>query len=346
MRVSGFRDGFNLRWSAKERLEFTLGSLVVEASELAGLTKSELSDLQAYLVQSVESRVRLAYAHDAQSFTRKHVMVGTTNSTQPIPLSGSSARRFIVIECGRECSRQRVEGYLSEETLGQLYAEARDSRIPLRFSDADERAQAQANKDYFDIPYREIELVRKYLQKHFPGPVTMSDLIEAVMLGADEAPRQKDVSEAVRKYQRPFTSYLRQCDWVPKRVREGALIKRVWVPGASGKPVNTIGDTTTSGCSQVFTSDLSDDQVDSNFRPDRLKKPARKRLAKQAIEDLKSYRDEATIGVNTRDGLIKTAIRNITREDDHVEIRDKRLGRLALLRIGSDWYGVDPGSLK
>ena len=61
-----FSDGLNLAGTPQERAESLQGRVIVEASELAGVSKADLASLKAFLSRTDDGAVRLAYRRDPE----------------------------------------------------------------------------------------------------------------------------------------------------------------------------------------------------------------------------------------------------------------------------------------
>lgn len=95
-----FTDVFSFSMSYKKQVEATLGTVIVEVSELAGLRKQEQGACKAYLSMQ-EDRIRLSYDRRGSQFPRRFVVVGTANDdgTGVLPDDPTGSRRYVVVEC-------------------------------------------------------------------------------------------------------------------------------------------------------------------------------------------------------------------------------------------------------
>ena len=95
-----FTDDFSLvsRDSGKDQIESTLGTVIVEISEMVGYRKTDIDTLKAMLSRKVDKK-RLAYRRDPEPIPRRFVFVGTSNDLNCIPNDPSNAlkRRLPVI---------------------------------------------------------------------------------------------------------------------------------------------------------------------------------------------------------------------------------------------------------
>ena len=80
-----FSDGLNLAGSPQERAEALQGRVIVEASELAGVSKADLASLKAFLSRTDDGAVRLAYRRDPELMLRRAIIVGTSDVESPLP---------------------------------------------------------------------------------------------------------------------------------------------------------------------------------------------------------------------------------------------------------------------
>ena len=88
-----FSDDLPLNVDAKQIIERTLGKWIIEASDLAGMRKSDVEHLKAMLSRGVDGPVRMAYGHFPKERPRSFILIGTTNSQKYLKDSTGN-RRF------------------------------------------------------------------------------------------------------------------------------------------------------------------------------------------------------------------------------------------------------------
>ena len=118
-----FSDTLDFGGRLREQVESTLGRVIVEAGELAGLAGSEIERLKTYISRTNDGTVRLAYAYRPRAIQRRFTIVGTTNQSHCLPNDESGNRRFVVIHCPRNALQAPVERW-AETNREQLWAEA------------------------------------------------------------------------------------------------------------------------------------------------------------------------------------------------------------------------------
>ena len=151
-REAWFKDGLNLSGTDKERVEATLGTVIVEVSEMAGSTRAEIESLKAYISRRHDN-VRLAYRHNPDHLPRKFVLIGTTNSKTSLPNDPSGNRRFVPIDLAGG-SAEHVRNYLEAHRM-DLWCEAVDcvrdgaeARLPEHMKgEAGRAAEAHRRRD-------------------------------------------------------------------------------------------------------------------------------------------------------------------------------------------------------
>lgn len=120
-----FSDQFDFLEKRQARTESLLGSVIVEASEMAGSTRAENAAIKAFLSGTFD-RVRLAYRRDPQNLPRRCILVGTGDHDDVLP-NDSNLRRFVVVRVqARGTAAEtvaRVRRFL-DENREQLWAEA------------------------------------------------------------------------------------------------------------------------------------------------------------------------------------------------------------------------------
>lgn len=84
--------------SNKDKIEVCTGKVIVCASELNGFQRSDtLETIKGWVTRQVD-RTRLAYRRDAEDISRRFIVVGTTNSSTPVPNDPTGSRRWIVVQ--------------------------------------------------------------------------------------------------------------------------------------------------------------------------------------------------------------------------------------------------------
>lgn len=113
-----FADQIDINTTEKERLEKTLGTVIVEISEMAGVGR-HWQKLKAYLSAQTD-KARMAYGRKATPVPRRFIFVGTADRREVLPNDPAGNRRFVAIEIQSGC---HIENILTEQR-GQLWAEA------------------------------------------------------------------------------------------------------------------------------------------------------------------------------------------------------------------------------
>ncbi len=222
-----FSDDLDFSGRRKEQIESTLGRVIVEAGELAGLAGSDMERLKTYLSRTNDGAVRLAYGHRPEPILRRFVIVGTTNDPNCLPNDPGGNRRFLVISCPRNAFNAPVEPW-AEANRDQLWAEAAhltdegdDGRLPIglhRSRDARNARHRSANETVETA-------VAKIDPFAFPHGATMLDLIESL----DETTFARRTLE--RAHPREVGRALRFAGWRRHvgRTSKGT-VKRMWLP--------------------------------------------------------------------------------------------------------------------
>ena len=117
-----FTDGLHLGADPKTRAEAVQGRVIVEASEMTGVTRAELESLKTFLAATDDGAVRFAYDRYTEPRPRRWVMVGTTNAPECLPNDLGGNRRFVPLEL-KGGSPGKIEPYFDEHRE-QLWAEA------------------------------------------------------------------------------------------------------------------------------------------------------------------------------------------------------------------------------
>ena len=133
-----FGDGVSLLTDDKMRVEATLGRVIVEISEMAGSTRSDLEQIKAYISRRDDGVIRLAYRPNPEPLPRRFALVATSNDRSCLPPDSSGLRRFAPVALdakivdGKRQPAKFVYDVIAENR-SQLWAEARarwENNIP------------------------------------------------------------------------------------------------------------------------------------------------------------------------------------------------------------------------
>ena len=222
-----FSDDLDFGGRRQEQIESTLGRVIVEAGELAGLAGSDMERLKTYLSRTNDGAIRLAYGHRPEPIPRRFVVIGTTNDPACLPNDPSGNRRFVVISCPRNAINAPVESW-AEAHHTQLWAEAvhladqgDDGRLPIALH----RSRNARNAHHRSANETVETAVAKIDTHDFPHGGTMLGLIESL----DETSLARRTLE--RAHPREVARALRFAGW---RQHVGRLpkgrVSRLWLP--------------------------------------------------------------------------------------------------------------------
>ena len=119
-RAEWFSDTLQFDDRAKERAESLLGRVIVEAAELAGVTRANLASLKAFLTRQNDGAIRLAYRRDPERLLRRCIIVGSVDRPDCLPNDPAGLRRFIPVALPNACHVEEAVPPIRE----QLWAEA------------------------------------------------------------------------------------------------------------------------------------------------------------------------------------------------------------------------------
>ena len=223
-RKDWFSDEMDFGGRKKDQIEATLGRVIVEAGELAGLAGSDIERLKTYLTRTNDGSIRLAYAHRPYAILRRFVIVGTTNDDHCLPNDPSGNRRFVIVHCPRNRMDAAVETW-AERNRDQLWAEAiamandgDDARLPRTLiAERDKRNETHRSAN---------ETVESAVAK-FQPPIdnlgrTMLELIDS--LPADDLGRQL----LERTHENAIGRALKLSGWTAARRRRNGRPLRLW----------------------------------------------------------------------------------------------------------------------
>ena len=115
-----FSDGLNFNGSARERVESLLGYVIVEASEMAGISRAKIDSLKAFISRAEDGSVRLAYRRNKDVLPRRCIIVGTSNEQMVLPNDPSGNRRYVAVKCNKGFNIERF----MKKNRDQIWAEA------------------------------------------------------------------------------------------------------------------------------------------------------------------------------------------------------------------------------
>ena len=115
-----FSDSYSLHEDGQRQIESTIGSVLVELSEMTGLRKAELERVKGDLTRTTD-RMRFPYQRSVSRIPRRFLFCGTSNSDSVLPNDPSGNSRFIPIHC--PTSPGPIEPFMDECRV-QLWAEA------------------------------------------------------------------------------------------------------------------------------------------------------------------------------------------------------------------------------
>ena len=143
-----FSDSLNLAGTPQERAESMQGRAIVEASELAGVSKADIASLKTFLSRTDDGNVRLAYRRNPELMLRRAIIVGTSDLHSPLPNDRNLRRWAPIYLTGGDPTKLRQ--YL-DENREQLWAEAlsmyrsgMEARLPDKLLEAQVKATARA----------------------------------------------------------------------------------------------------------------------------------------------------------------------------------------------------------
>ena len=210
----------------KDAAQQIRGKWIIEMGELAGLKRSEVANLKAFITRQAD-RQRDAYARHVSEVPRQCIFVGTTNEEEYLK-DPTGGRRFWPVRCGRI----DLEGI--ERERDQLWAEA-DARAKAgepHWLDGQLEVAAKAQQADRQISDPWAAIVAEYLAgvgDFGQGQPQVRVTVSQVLAGALASnPSAQDAYSAHR-----VGGILRDLGWVKKRVRAGGILTWVWEPGAT-----------------------------------------------------------------------------------------------------------------
>ena len=176
-----FSDGLNLGADVKQRAEALQGRAIVEASEMAGVSRADVESLKAFITRTDDGNVRLAYRQNPERMLRRCVIIGTADRQDPLP-NDRNLRRFVPVELD-DGNPQRLRSLLDRDR-DQIWAEALvmfhkgiEARLPDGLADVQADATAQHRSRDVVIEDAVDDFIRG-----FSEGFTMSDIASGMKL--------------------------------------------------------------------------------------------------------------------------------------------------------------------
>lgn len=189
-----FTDINDLSIPFKELNERVAQAVIVEFSELAGLTGRNLKVVKAMLT-STDDSMRWAYGRTTTHMLRRWVGVGSCNvdATGALPESPSGHRRWLVLEVPRLVKYQTIEAW-ANENAAQLWYEAlelykstpTEARTSLHHVPTDLRDLQFENNARYEERHEGVQLTALSLTQTVQDPQKLVDLM---ILGGMHVPR-------------------------------------------------------------------------------------------------------------------------------------------------------------
>ena len=219
-----FADGLHLAASPKERAEALQGRVIVEAAEMAGSTRAELESLKSFLSRTDDGSVRLAYRRNPETMLRRAIIVGTTNSRDPLPNDPSGNRRFVpVVLTGGDVGN--LIDYLDRNRM-QLWAEAvalHKEGVHPRLPDEMKTAQAEATERARRRDELLEDAAEQWLAEDRDG-FTMEEAVRGLGMVRDGDP----VAGLNMRNVRRLATILRSRGYAKRRERRDGTLATVW----------------------------------------------------------------------------------------------------------------------
>jgi hypothetical protein len=220
-----FGDGLVLGMDAARTMEATEGKFLIEAPELAGMSKQGANEMKAFMSRLTD-RARRAWARTVSEAPRRFVLVGTTNQEKylrdetggvrycpvaikatdadPIDLAGLRKARIFIWGQAAHRAKALLQSAASGEYVLHFTQEARDAAKALqsdRFEGDDVHEVLQ-----HALPNQEQAGSEPYL---YVTPQTLKELVAA----------HPEVKVAAGRLTRTISGAMKQLGWLSKKVR-------------------------------------------------------------------------------------------------------------------------------
>ena len=118
-----FVSGLDLAADDKTLTEAVIGAVIVEAAEMVGASRANLTRMKAFITRQNDGHLRLAYRRDREPCPRRAVIVGTANPSTAgiLPNDPPGLTRFVVIDLPADRSLVgSVEDWIGQATRPAL----------------------------------------------------------------------------------------------------------------------------------------------------------------------------------------------------------------------------------
>ena len=219
-----FSDTLNLASQNKERVESTLGRVIVEISEMAGSTRADQESLKAYISRTDDGSVRLAFRRNPEPLRRMFILAGTADRNEPLP-NDRNLRRFVPVRL-MAGNVAKMRAWLDAERL-QIWAEAlyrvkvlgEHPRLPDELKEQQKAATTAARSK--DVPME--DAIARFVQDGV-SDFTLAEVAAAINL----IPSAEDIARLQMRDSHRIGSALRAMGYEPKRERKGGRAQQRW----------------------------------------------------------------------------------------------------------------------
>ena len=206
-----FTDSFSFSMNYKEKVEQTMGKMLVEAGEGVGVRKADQNSVKNYLTMTSD-RVRLAYGRFTTERPRRFVIVMTTNDLQPLPDDLTGLRRFVVVELKKKLDDKEIVSWVIHHRTQlwaeavKLYKEGKSARLPERLwaKVAEVNEEHRGGHTIFEEKFLEKVYDVKYYKKPYLT-ISVSDIL-LEMLNETEEIDETDPLLAQKRYKKGVIS--------------------------------------------------------------------------------------------------------------------------------------------
>lgn len=154
-------------FEGKDAAELLQGFWIVECGELAGMSKSEMNTVKQF-ISKCDDTYRAAYGRRTGTYSRRCVLVGTTNESEFLK-DDTGGRRFWPVDLGKNAHTKSVFRDLEAE-VPLIWAEAVElyrRGESLKMSDGAENLAKKSQEEHRESNYNE-GLIEEFLNQKIP----------------------------------------------------------------------------------------------------------------------------------------------------------------------------------
>ena len=222
---SMYGNRFDLGEKTVEQQESVRGKVVIESTELIGLSPKKADAINGFLSLRYEPQHRKKWAKNEVQPVRRCVFIGTTNDENPIPLTGNRNRRMYPIVVNSD-NAGNVRKWLVENR-DQVFAHGihcKNLDKPLYLPKWLEEEQEKIVRKFTNCDEDMEDSIREFCGTLKQNWFQLEDLI--IHLFCADAQDAKTIKDTVHRQKNPIADMLKTFRFTVKRCKPDGALKR------------------------------------------------------------------------------------------------------------------------